>query len=109
MANVKYSIENIPREKFAPAGEDRRITDKKFDTKPVGYFKDAYNRFKKNKSSLAAAVIIMILFLFALIVPFTSNYDVNFRDEVEFDIIHHQDVQILHFQVGSADVAFNGL
>ena len=80
MAIEKYAIDNIPREKFAPAGENRRITDKKFETKPVGYFKDAYNRFKKNKSSLAAAVIIMILFLFALIVPFTSNYDVNFRD-----------------------------
>jgi len=46
----------------------------------VGYFKDAFLRFKKNKSSLAAAVIIMILFLFAIIVPFVSDYDVTVRD-----------------------------
>ena len=71
---------NIPKEKLVLAGENRRITDKKFETKPVGYFKDAFNRFKKNKSSLVAAIIILLLFLFAIIVPFVSNYDVNFRD-----------------------------
>ena len=73
-------INNIPKEKLVLAGENRKITDKKFETKPVGYFKDAFIRFKKNKSSLVAAIIILILFLFAFIVPFISNYDVNFRD-----------------------------
>ena len=78
MAEKRYT--DIPKSKFALAGENRRITDTKFETKPVGYFKDAFNRFKKNKSSLVAAIIIIILFLFALIVPFFSNYTVNFRD-----------------------------
>ena len=80
MADKRINLENIPKEKFALAGENRRITDTKFETKPVGYFKDAFNRFKKNKSSLVAAIIILLLFLFALIVPFFSNYNVTFRD-----------------------------
>ena len=71
---------NIPREKFQLANEDARIKDKKFATKPVGYFRDAMRRFRKNKSSVIAAVIILILFLYAFIVPFVSDYDVNFRD-----------------------------
>ncbi|MBQ4500622.1 MAG: hypothetical protein II962_02170, partial [Spirochaetales bacterium] len=80
MTDKRINLENIPKEKFALAGENRRITDTKFETKPVGYFKDAFNRFKKNKSSLVAAIIILLLFLFALIVPFFSNYNVTFRD-----------------------------
>lgn len=71
---------NIPIEKFALANEDSRIKDKKFATKPVGYFRDALRRFRKNKSSVAAAVIILFLFLYAFIVPFVSHYDVTFRD-----------------------------
>ena len=80
MADKRINLEIIPKEKFALAGENRRISDTKFETKPVGYFKDAFNRFKKNKSSLVAAIIILLLFLFALIVPFFSNYNVTFRD-----------------------------
>lgn len=71
---------NIPKEKFQLANRGDRISDKKFDTKPMGYFRDAMNRFKKNKSSVAAAIIIVILFLYAIIVPFVSNYSVEFRD-----------------------------
>jgi len=71
---------NIPVEKLKIAVRNEKIADKKLDTKPVGYFKDAFIRFKKNKSSVAAAIIILILFLYAFIVPFTSDYDVAFRD-----------------------------
>lgn len=77
----KNLYENIPAEKFAFARrENEKILDKKLNTKPVGYFKDALRRFRKNKSSVVAAVIILLLFLFALIVPFVSHYDVKFRD-----------------------------
>lgn len=71
---------NIPVEKLKIAVRNEKIADKKLDTKPVGYFKDAFLRFKKNKSSVFAAIIILILFLYAFIVPFVSNYDVSFRD-----------------------------
>ena len=71
---------NIPKEKFQFANADRVISDKKLDTKPVGYFKDAMRRFSKNQSSVTAAYIILFLLLFAIFVPFFSNYNVDFRD-----------------------------
>ncbi len=60
--------------------KDDKIFDKKFDTKPIGYFKDAMLRFTKNKGSVVAAIIILILVLFAIIVPIASPYDVKYRD-----------------------------
>ena len=77
----KKTYPDIPAEKFAFARrENEKILDKKLNTKPVGYFKDAMRRFSKNKSSVVAAYIILVLFLFALIVPFVSHYEVSFRD-----------------------------
>ena len=49
------------------------LHDKKLETKPVGYMRDALRRFSKNKSSVAAAVIILILILFAIIGPFCCS------------------------------------
>ncbi len=70
----KIDYTNIPKEKFQFCQQDGSIHDKKFDTKPVGYFKDAMIRFCRNKSSVAAACIIACLLLFAFLVPiFASN------------------------------------
>ena len=71
---------NIPKEKFEFATHGEKIYDKKLDTKPIGYFKDAWIRFRKNKSSVVAAVIIILLVLFAIFVPIFSNYTVTDRD-----------------------------
>lgn len=68
---------NIPANKFELAVTDGKIFDKKFESKPIGYFKDAMIRFAKNKSSLVAAFIIVFLILFAIIVPIFSNYSVD--------------------------------
>lgn len=74
------AYDNIPKEKFQRANHGEKISDKKFETKPIGYFKDAFRRFRKNKSSVVAAIIILVLFLFAMIVPLFSNYSVTHRD-----------------------------
>ncbi len=73
-------LPNIPKEKFEFAQTDERIHDKKLETKPIGYFKDAWIRFRRNSSSVVAAWIIIILLLFAIIAPFFSEYTVDFRD-----------------------------
>ena len=70
----------IPKEKFEFAPREGKIHDKKLDTKPIGYFKDAWIRFRKNKSSVAASIIIIILVLFAIFVPIFSDYTVESRD-----------------------------
>ncbi len=77
---MKPSEYKISSEKFVLANKDGRMHDKELDTKPVGYFKDAFNRFKKNKASIVAAAIIGILILFAIIGPFVTPYQVSDRD-----------------------------
>ncbi len=71
---------NIPIEKLKLAERRENISDKKLETKPIGYFADAFIRFRKNKSSVVASIIIILLLLFAILVPIFSNYDVTFRD-----------------------------
>lgn len=65
----KTDYTNIPKEKFEFYKRDESIHDKKLETKPVGYFKDAMRRFAKNKSSVIAAYIILALLLFAIFIP----------------------------------------
>ena len=60
---------NIPVEKFQFVGENRKLHDQKFDTKQVSYFRDAFNRFCKNRSSVVAGIIILALVLYAIFVP----------------------------------------
>ena len=67
-----WNMENIPAEKFRFAQMEDRIHDAKFETKPIGYFKDAWLRFKKNKASIVAACIILFIVLFA-IMQFASS------------------------------------
>ena len=74
------NIKKIPAEKFTFAQKDKKIYDTQLETKPIGYFKDAWLRFCKNKSAVVAFALILFLMLFAIIVPFFSEYDVTFRD-----------------------------
>ena len=76
----KYA--HIPQEKFAFAQKDAVLHDKKFDTKARSYFADALIRFKKNKSSVVAAYIILFLILFAIIAPLVTPYSIKDKDNV---------------------------
>ncbi len=80
--NVKNNpqLNNIPKDKFRIATNRENIHDKAPETKPVGYFMDAWNRFKKNKGSVVAAVIIAILVLFAIFGPIFSQFTVAYAD-----------------------------
>ncbi|MBR4816561.1 MAG: hypothetical protein IKZ73_04750, partial [Lachnospiraceae bacterium] len=64
---------------------DKVIKDKKLETKPTTFFRDALKRFRKNKSSVVAAVILTILILMAIFVPILSPYDIEtVRTEEKF-------------------------
>ena len=63
------NIPKIPAEKFRFVATDERGHDQKFQTKQISYFRDAFNRFCKNKSSVVAAIIIFCLVLYAIFVP----------------------------------------
>lgn len=75
------NLNNIPKEKFRFANKSDLNHDTKFDTKPVSYLHDAFRRFCKNKGSVVAAIIILILILFAIIVPFCTEYSVSYSDD----------------------------
>ncbi len=81
---------DIPREKFALVGSERVIKDVKLDTKPVGYLHDAFRRFCRNKASVVAAVIILILLLFAVIGPFFGHDTYTDAYATDTSIVNYQ-------------------
>ena len=77
---MKAQDYNISSEKFVFHKTDGNLHDKKLETKPISYFRDALNRFARNKASIGAFVIIVILLLFAVIGPMVSSYTVSYTD-----------------------------
>ena len=63
------NIPSIPKEKFEFVNANTKIHDKKFDDKPIGYFKDAWLRFCKNRASVVAAIIIVVIVLYSVLCP----------------------------------------
>ena len=56
---------------------DKRIMDTKLESKPTTFFRDAIRRFCKNKSSVAAAIILAILIALAILVPLLSPHNIT--------------------------------
>ena len=82
MSKAKLDLQSIPKEKFEFANKGERLSDQKFDDKPISYFKDAWLRFRRNKASIGAAIIIICIILFSVFAPlFTfGKYDAHFLD-----------------------------
>ncbi len=78
MSNQEFP--KIPKEKFAFVQQEEVLHDTKLETKEVGYFHDAWNRFKKNKGSVVAAGIIVLLILFAIFTPLLGTWNMSFTD-----------------------------
>ena len=75
--NKNYT--NIPKEKFSFVHAGERISDKKFEDKPIGFFKDAWIRFRKSKASVVAAIIIIVIILYSFLAPvFITTHDSTF-------------------------------
>ena len=78
--NMNVNIPAIPKEKFQFVQREERIHDERLKTKSISYFGDAWIRFRSNKSAVVAFSLILVLLLFAIIVPEVSDYTVSFRD-----------------------------
>ena len=78
----QYDFSSISSEQLEIANKDENIFDQKFETKPVGYFKDAWIRFTKNKGSVVAAVILLLLVLFSIFGPLASPWKTNDNNEM---------------------------
>ena len=66
---------NVDKSKLVLVNETEiNIVDKPLETKEIGYYRDAWNRFKKNKASVVAFAIICILFFFVIFGPHFKIY-----------------------------------
>ncbi len=70
----------ISKDKLEFAEKQDVSHDKSLKTKPRSALRDAFSRFCKNKGSIAGAIIIIILVLFAIIAPFCTQYTVAYQD-----------------------------
>ncbi|MGN1294916.1 MAG: ABC transporter permease [Bacilli bacterium] len=68
---------SVNKDDFVLVQDNVKISDKKFDSKPTTFIKDAFRRFKKNKSSVAGAIILGILIVLTLLVPVASDKDIK--------------------------------
>ena len=76
---AEKKLNHIPKEKFTFVNEGERLTDKKFEDKPIGYFKDAWIRFRKSKAAVVATVIIALIILYAFVAPLLiTSHDSTF-------------------------------
>ncbi|MBO6286432.1 MAG: ABC transporter permease, partial [Bacilli bacterium] len=69
--------ETISAEDFTFVQKDETIHDKKFQTKPTTFFKDAMKRFAKSRSSVVAAGILAVLIGMAIVVPLADQNDIE--------------------------------
>ncbi len=75
-------FERIPQEKFEFVQMNARLHDAKIDTKFRSFFADAMLRFRKNKSSVVAAWILLFLVVFSLLAPVLSPYKITDKDKL---------------------------
>lgn len=70
-------IQSIDKSKFTFVQQNEKLYDDAFQTKPIGYFKDAWMRFRKNKASYVAAIILLFLIIMAIVGPLFVSYDLD--------------------------------
>ena len=56
------------------------IKDEKMSTKSIGYYKDAWNRFERNKA--AAVALVLIEYRFHYFWPIQKKYDLPNQDKI---------------------------
>ncbi|MGE0003606.1 MAG: ABC transporter permease [Candidatus Izemoplasmatales bacterium] len=75
---------DLSKEKFVLVQQDAILYDEQMKSKPIGYYKDAWIRFRKNKASVAAAIILAILIFMAIIGPWINKDYTLFDDSVKW-------------------------
>ncbi len=68
-------IMNKPAEKFERLQREEKIHDVEFKTEAVSYIKDVWRRFKRDKVTVTATLIIILIVFMAIIGPGLSKYN----------------------------------
>ena len=77
---TKMNTAQIPDEKFRILGINEDESEK-LARKRVGYWADAWRRFKQNKIALAAGILLLILIFFIIFGPAISGYNYEAMDQ----------------------------
>jgi len=78
---MSRQFDSIDKSKFEFVQVDKKIYDKKFETKPIGYFKDAMIRFGKNKTNVFATLILFGIIAMSILVPIFSPKNAEVLEE----------------------------
>lgn len=70
---------NLTPEMFQPA-EFEKGASNRLNREPVGFWKDAWRRFRSNIGAMAGIIIIILFCVLAVVVPLISNYDYRTQD-----------------------------
>lgn len=92
------NIKDLPENSFEFVQLDDRIHDAKFETKPVGYLKDAWNRFKKNKASVVATIIILLIVFYGVFYPFATSKKLS-ENNVEYSLMRPKNEFLSNFGI----------
>ena len=71
--NLPEELLNIPESEFAALNQED-IHDEKFQTKPIGFFKDAMIRLSRDTISMISVAALLIIILLSIIVPNITGY-----------------------------------
>ena len=74
--NVEHTI-SLQKDDFTLNQLDTKLHDTKFKSKPTTFFKDAFRRFAKNKSSVAGGIILGTIVLFSIFVPIFNDHSLD--------------------------------
>jgi len=74
---------NINKKDLVLVHEEKNMLDSPLDSKRIGYYQDSWNRFKKNRASFVAFIIICVMLFFVIFGPYMRGYDLNNEDPVE--------------------------
>lgn len=89
---------------FKLVQEDKKIHDVKFTTRPTTFFKDAFRRFRKNKSSVVGGIILGTLFVLSIILPFQFTYTSNTVDSDGNSVSTEKTFQVLPYDIANKHV-----
>lgn len=67
-------LENLSPDDFVMVQGEGQIMDEKFQTKPIGFFKDAMIRLSKSTVAVVSFTMIVLIILGALLVPNITGY-----------------------------------
>lgn len=81
MEHTKGTLDmQVSKEDFVFLPQDRKLYDEAFEGKPIGFFKDAMIRLKKNKASIVAFFLIVLIGFMAIFGPSFTPYGYNDQD-----------------------------